>query len=422
MTETELLTRLGVALAIGLLVGLVRGWQSRDEDDHQRAAGFRTFALSGLLGGVSGAIATQTGPVVLGFLFAGYVAAFTAFHYLEAQTNHDLSVTGVVAGMLTFALGAYALLGELRVAIACAVAMTLLLALRETLHKWVAALRWEEIRAILILLAMTFLLLPVLPNRTVDPWNALNPAQVWMYAILIAAISFGGYVAVRVLGERPGVLMAALAGGVASSTATTLTLARIGREHPASARLLSVGILIAGVVMVVRVAIVAALLNPALAYRLVPPLGAIALVLGCAAGLLLVRNVEQEHPALALMNPLEVWTALKLAGFIALVVIATEMVRELIGSRGVLAVALVSGVADVDAVTISMAQLGGHNIGAETAAMAVAIAVGVNTISKAVMAGWVGGRQIGLYVGAASVLALAAGAAAQIFHVPVTRP
>jgi uncharacterized membrane protein (DUF4010 family) len=371
MTEAEILTRLGVALAVGLLVGLVRGWQSRDEDDHQRAAGFRTFALSGLLGGVSGAIAMQTGPVVLGFLFAGYVAAFAAFHYLEAQTNHDLSVTGVVAGLLTFALGTYALLGELRIAIVCAVTMTLLLALRETLHRWVAALRWEEIRAVLILLAMTFLLLPLLPNHTVDPWNALNPAQIWMYAILVAAISFGGYVAVRVLGERLGVLMAGVTGGIASSTATTLTLARIGREHPASARLVSAGILVASVVMAIRVVVVAALLNPALAYRLVPSLGAIALVLGCAAAVLLVRNVKWEHPTLALINPLELWTALKLAGFIAVVVVASEALRELIGSRGVFAVALVSSVADVDAVTISMAQLGGQNIGFEPAAIAI---------------------------------------------------
>lgn len=151
-----------------------------------------------LLGGVAGAVTPITGPVVLGFALASFTAVFGAFHWMEAQSARDLSVTSVVAGMLTFMLGAYAVLGDLQIAAACAVAMTVMLALREPLHRWVASLRWEEIRAVLILLAMTFLLLPVIPNRTVDPWNSLNPAEIWLFAIMIAAISFGGYVSIRV--------------------------------------------------------------------------------------------------------------------------------------------------------------------------------------------------------------------------------
>lgn len=416
MEVDDLIMRLAVALAIGLLVGLERGWQSRDEEDGRRAAGFRTFALSGLLGGASAVVGSLSDPVVLGFIFVGYLAVFAAFHWLEARADGNFSVTGVVAGALTFVLGALAVLGDLTIAIAAAVAMTLLLAMREQLHRWVASLTWAEIRAVLTLLAMSFLLLPVLPREPVDAWGVLNLFDIWLYAIFIAAISFGGYVAVRLFGDRLGVIMAALAGGLASSTAVTLTLSRLGREHPASARLLSAGILMAGIVMAVRVAVVASLINPALLVALVVPIGTLALVLALAAGvLLLARGKETESPKLEISNPLELRTALRLAAFIAVVLIATELARRFLGSGGVLVVAAVSGIADVDAVTVSMAGQGGGTLGLDTASLAILIAVAVNTLSKAVIAAATGGRPIGLNVGGASFIALVAAGLAWFF-------
>lgn len=412
MDRNEILSRLAVSLAIGLLVGLERGWRSRDEQDHQRAAGLRTFALSGLLGGVTGALSLQAGGLLVGLVFVVYGAVFAAFHWLEARAEQNVSATSVVAGMLTFLLGTMAVIGELLVAIACAVALTVVLALRDQLHRWVASLTWPEIRAVLTLLAMSFLLLPVLPNRTVDPWNAVNPYEIWLLAILIAAISFAGYVAVRAFGERLGVIMAALAGGLASSTATTLAFARLGREHPASARLLSAGILIAGAVMMVRIGSIAVALNGALLAPLLPPLASSAAILALGAALLLFRNVERETPDLGIANPLAIGTALKLAAFIAGVMLAAELLRHAFGDAGVLIVAALSGVADVDAVTISMVRLIGRDIAPGTAVQGILIAVAVNTASKAALAGWTGGRRIGALVGAISALALAVGGVA----------
>jgi uncharacterized membrane protein (DUF4010 family) len=407
MDQIELLSRLAISLAIGLLVGLERGWRSRDEEDHQRAAGFRTFAISGLLGGVAGAVGLKTGAAVIGFVFLGFMIAFTAFHWLEAQAEHNMSVTSVVAGLLTFMLGALAVVGEQSAAIAGAVALAGILALREALHRWVASLTWEEVRAVLILLAMSFLLLPVLPNKAVDPWNSINPYEIWLLAILIAAISFGGYVAVRVFGDRLGVVMAALAGGLASSTATTLSFARLAREHPSSAHLLAAGILISGLVMMLRVGIVAVMLNGALLPHLTVPLLGGAFVLAAGAGLLLLRNTEQENPQLRITNPLALGTALKLALFIAVVMLAAELVRHALGDVGVLLVGAISGVADVDAVTISMARLGGTSVALEIAARAIIIAVIVNTISKAAMAGWTGGTKVAVPVSLVSAVSVA---------------
>jgi len=301
MDQFELLTRLAVALAVGLMVGLERGWQTRDDEPGKRVAGVRTFAISGLLGGIAAAVAIKTDAVVLGLMFLGFAAALTTFYWLDATATKNLSVTSLIAGLLTFALGAYAVLGDLPVAVAAAVAMTLLLLLREPLHRWVMSLKWEEIRAILILLAMTFLLLPILPNRTIDPWGALNPYEIWLFAILIAVISFAGYAAVRVFGDRLGVIAAAFAGGLASSTATTLTLARLGGQQKGSARLLAGGILIAGMVMIIRVGVLATLLNPQLLLPLAAPLGAAALVFAspppfCCSAILPARGSISSSP------------------------------------------------------------------------------------------------------------------------------
>ena len=412
--DSEALSRLTVALAIGLLVGLERGWQTRDAEDNRRAAGFRTFALSGLLGGVTGLIALKTSAAVIGWVFLGYMGAFAAFHWLEARSEGRASVTSVVAGMLTFLLGTMAVVGDLQLAIACAVGMTVLLALREPLHRWINSLSWQEIRAVLTLLAMSFLLLPLLPNRPIDPWNAINPHRIWLLAIMIATISFAGYVAVKALGNRLGVFMAAGAGGLASSTATTLALARLAREHPSSSGLLSAGILVASGVMMLRTGAIALALNAALFSPLIPALLTAAAVLGIGAAVLWFRSVQQETPDLQIANPLEIGTAIKLAALLAAVMLAAELVRRMFGGIGVFVVAALSGVADVDAVTISMARMAGGDVDPNTAAHAIMIAIAVNTVSKTIVAGSVGNRKIGFLVGGISAAALAAGLAVAI--------
>jgi uncharacterized membrane protein (DUF4010 family) len=412
--DGEVLSRLTVSLAIGLLIGLERGWQTRDAEDNRRAAGFRTFALSGLLGGVTGLIGLQTSAAIIGWIFLAYVGAFTAFHWLEARREGGASVTSVIAGMLTFLLGTMAVVGDLQLAIASAVGMTVLLALREPLHRWISSLNWQEIRAVLTLLAMSFLLLPLLPNRPIDPWNAINPHRIWLLAIMIAAISFAGYIAIKAFGNRLGVFMAASAGGLASSTATTLALARLAREHPSSSGLLSAGILVAGVVMMLRTGAIALALNGAFLAPLIPALLTAAAVLGIGAAVLWFRNVQRETPDLQIGNPLAIGTAIKLAALLVAVMLAAELVRRIFGGVGVLVVAALSGAADVDAVTISMARMAGGDVDSNTAARAVMVAIAVNTISKTIMAGSVGNRKVGLLVGGISAAALAAGLAVAV--------
>ncbi len=407
---TDMLARLAVALAVGLLVGLERGWQARAAGEGRRAAGLRTFALTGLLGGVSGAIGSATSPIVLGFAFLGFAIAFTVFAALEARADADVSATTAVAGLVTFAVGAYAALGEVQVAVAAGVATTVLLAMREPLHQWIARLSFEEIRAILTLAAMTFLALPVLPDRAIDPLGAVNPREIWLLAILIAGLSFVGYVAVRLFGDRLGILLAAVAGGLASSTATTVALARLGHDRPEAAPVLAAGILASGAVMVARVGMVLTAIAPALLPAAWPPLAALAGVL--AVGALVTGGWRRptDGVALTLTNPLDLATALKLALLIAIVGLATAWLGGVAGGGGVYVIAALSGIVDVDAATISMGRMSHAGLAAATAVAAVLTTVAVNTVAKSIMAGWIGGTALGIRVGAVGGVGILAAA------------
>ena len=413
MDQEELFRRLVVALSIGLLIGLERGWQTRQESDHQRTAGLRTFALTGLLGGICGLMSVVSSPIVLAAGLLAFTGALVLFSFLEATAEKNFSVTGVVAGMLTFVLGAYAMLGLETVAVAAAVAMAILLALREPLHSWLRTITWPEIRSVLVLLAMSFLLLPILPNRTIDPWQVLNPAEIWLLAILIATVSFAGYIAVRVLGDRKGIAVAAIAGGLASSTAATLSFARLTREHPESTRLLAGGILLAGVTMLARILVLAGLLKPELLASLIWPTVAAASVLLLSAALLLWgrssgRGDSAGQPELQIKNPFDLTTVLWLAALIAVIMLAAKRMVGQVGNAGLFLLAAVSGIADVDALTLSMARLAGLQVAASDAANAILIAASVNTASKAAMAAFVGTAHLGRIVGSASVLTIAA--------------
>lgn len=410
MDQNELFQRLAVALAIGLLIGLERGWQTREESDHQRTAGLRTFALTGLLGGICGLLGSAVSPIVLAAGVIAYTIALVTFSYMEASAEKNFSVTGVVAGILTFMLGAYAVLGNVTVAVAASVAMAILLALRDPLHTWVRTITWPEMRSALVLLAMSFLLLPVLPNRTVDPWQVINPAEIWLLAILIAAISFAGYIAVRVLGERRGIALAAIAGGLASSTATTLSFARLAREHPESSQVLAGGILLASMTMMARILVLVGLIKPELLGAISAPIGAAAcaLLIGTAVLYWGRKDGSGEQPHLSIKNPFDLGAVLWLVALLAAIMLVAKALATQTGSAGVYVLAGFSGILDVDALTLSMTRLAGIQVPMMEASTAILIAAATNTVSKAVIATAIGGTRLGVAIGVVNALVVVA--------------
>lgn len=416
MDQIDLFRRLAVALAIGLLIGLERGWRTRAEADGQRAAGLRTHALSGLLGGFAALIGQSLGANAFAAALLAFAGALGWFTAIEARRDGHVSVTGVIAGLLTFLLGAYAVIGDMLVAVAAAVAMALLLALRDPLHEWVRRLTWIELRSALVLLAMTFLLLPVLPHRAVDKWGALNPAEIWFFAILIAAVSFVGYVATRVFGAGRGLALAAIAGGLTSSTATTVSFARLARENLAGSMSLARGAFLSGLTMLARVLILAAAIEPALVPAIGPALGAAAgVLLVGGAPLLLSSAPRTDAPPIQIKNPFEIVPVLQIAVVISVVMVLAKALAGKANAAGVYILAAASGVADVDALTLSMARVAGGDLSIRVAGAAILIAAGVNTLSKAAMAAAIGGWRIGVPFGLGSLLSLAAGAAAAWF-------
>lgn len=409
METAELFERLSVALAIGVLIGVERGWTLRDDPEGGRTAGLRTFALSGLLGGVIAALAMrlEAGAVLLGLAFAVFGLALAMFRYREMVHDRTYGATTLVAGLLTFALGALAVVADPVVAAAAGVAVAALLALKSALHAWLREITWPELRSALVLLAMTVILLPILPDRAMGPWQALNPRELWLMTILIAAISATGYVAIKLMGERRGIAASAVAGGLVSSTAVTLTYARLARAHADQTALLSAGAVLSGGTMMGRIAVVAGLVNSALLPWLLPPLAVAGIAMLVGAVVLMRMDASGTQQAeLDLKSPFEVSTVLQFGVLLALVMLAAQGLVQWAGGHGAVVLAALSGIADVDALTLSMARLGGDKLSLETAASAILVAAAVNTVSKSVLAALAGGRMPGAHVAVASMAAL----------------
>jgi uncharacterized membrane protein (DUF4010 family) len=414
MTQDEILARLGLALAIGLLIGLERGWKSRALAEGARTAGLRTFALVGLSGGIWAALSAPLGPAPLAAGFLAVAGAVTLFRWREAQRDQEVGVTTVVAAMLTFALGAYAVLGDMTVAAAAAVATAALLAAKGVLHSWVEAMTWEELRATLVLLAMSFVALPLLPDRDVGPYGAINLHNLWLTAIVIAGVSYVGYAAVKLVGDRYGTLVAGLAGGLVSSTAATLDAARKARAAESLGGLQLQAALAASGVMFLRVLVVATLFGGALAERLAPPLLTAAGVCLAVAGarFAMAANTAGERAA-RFANPFEFLAVLRFAALLAAIIALSKWLTAVYGGGGATALAAAAGLADVDAPTLSTIHLASSGgLTAAEATLAVLVATASNTAAKSAIALWVGGARFGAAYLAVQAAAVAAGAAA----------
>ncbi|WP_210397900.1 MgtC/SapB family protein [Motiliproteus sediminis] len=378
---------LGSALAIGLLVGVERGWRNRTLADGRRVAGLRTFGLTGLLGGISGLLANQLGGVLLGLLFLGVAALATATYLSHQRNSSDVSATSLVAMLVTFLLGALAGMGQVEVAAACGVVTTLLLRSKRYLHRLLEQLSQRELNAALQLLVISLVLLPVLPNQGYGPWQALNPYEIWWMVVLIAAISFVGYFLIRIVGAQRGILLTGVAGGLLSSTALTLQLARLSKQQPDLTRHAAVGILIACAVMFPRVLLVAGLINLQLVQPLLWPLVAMLLVLLGWAALIMLRgdpaSVVDDMPQ---KNPLELGSALLFGLLLGVVALLGRAAVEWMGESGVLLLAVASGIADVDAINLTLARMAGEDIVMATAVLGITLASVSNTLLKGVLA------------------------------------
>lgn len=411
------LERLVVAALVGFLIGLER---ERAETRKARGlfAGVRTFPLIALAGAVPMLVIDITGSALLVASFVA-VAGVALVSYLRASAAGSVGATTEIAALTTFLLGTLAGAGEFVVAGAAGVGVAVLLAAKPRLQAFSRALTEQELTAALELAVISVIVLPLLPNRGYGPWQALNPFEIWLIVVLVSGLSFAGFVAIRIVGQRRGLTLTGVAGALVSSTAVTVAMATQARMTSELARTAAAATVLASTIMCVRVAVLVVVFNVGLLPRLLPMLATMMLTGAIAAWILGKRGAAGPEPSGApVTNPFSLIAALAFGAVYAIILLAVAAAQAFLGTGGIYVAATLAALADVDAVTIAFSRLGGGLIGWQTATAAVSIAVVANTLVKLGIAVFMGGGKFRLYVAAAlGMMAFAGGlTGAFIFH------
>jgi uncharacterized membrane protein (DUF4010 family) len=398
VTSPVALERLVVALLVGVLIGLDRE-RAEARKAHLLFAGVRTFPLIALAGAIPMLVLDAVGPLLLvGSLLA--VVGVALVSYVRTSATGDLGATTEIAAVVTFLLGVVAGAGQLVVAGAAGVGVAVLLAAKPSLERFSRALTGEELAAALELAVISVIILPLLPNRGYGPWQVLNPFEIWLVVVLVSALSFAGFVATRLVGERRGLALAGAVGAVVSSTAVTMAMAARSRTDQGLAAAAAAATVWASTVMCLRVAVLAGIVNLGILPRLVPVVAIMALGGAVAAWLLGRKTAAPDAgPSGAILsNPFSLTAALSFAVVYALVRLVAHAAQEHFGASGLYVAAAFSALTDVDAVTIAFTRLGPDASGWQVPAAAVTIAVVTNTLVKLGIALVAGARRFRLYV------------------------
>lgn len=423
MEQYETFITLGIALLLGLLIGFEREQSAPDDPERRRLfiGGARTYPLVSLAGALAMLLEPRLGPAIVVVAF-GVMFVFLGIAYFDdVKRGEDRGVTSEVAFLVTFMLGALAtsrgvlepLNRRLIVLSSVAVVVTLLLSAKPRMHALAERASKDDIFATLKFLIVAVVVLPLLPNATFGPLEVLNPFKVGLMVVLIAGIDFVGYVAVRVLGPGRGLGLTGVVGGLASSTAVTLSMSGRAKEDPSLTPSCALAVVTASTIMVPRVLVEVALVHRPLMHELLKPLAA--MTLGGAVAVYYFyrqsRSAAARSTDLKLQNPFELTSALKWGAIFVVVLFAARLAQQLFGQSGVYLAGLVAGASDVDAITLSMASLTKSGaVDSRVAVTTIMIGAASNTVVKGLMAAFIGGRRYGRLVLSAFGVMLAFGA------------
>ena len=342
---------LGIALGLGFLIGLQRQWSKN------RIGGIRTFPLIAVFGALCGLLGhdlenlwiVATGLIIVGTLFA-------VAYLRQTETDNDLGATTEMAGVLMFIIGAMVPLGYHAIAVVSTGVVAVLLHWKEPLHRTVERIGADDFRAIVRLVLIGMVILPVLPDESYGPFHVLNPFRIWLIVVLIVGISMAAYIVQRFLGERVSTPLAGILGGFISSTATTVSYARRAKENSQLSDAAAVVIMIASTVVFARVLIEISVVAPTLLGRVAPPLVAMMILMAVISGVAYLRSrLTLQQPAHD-GPPKDLAAAVIFGLLYAGVLIAVAAAKEYLGSSGLYIVAAISGLTDMDAITVSSAQ------------------------------------------------------------------
>jgi uncharacterized membrane protein (DUF4010 family) len=385
LSNLDLFSRFGTALAIGFLVGLQREFSSIRESKSPFFAGVRTFPLLAAYGCAAALVAETAGaPVLFGVLFA-LVGGLIVAAYLTTGRGGDPGATTEVAALLTVVLGALCFWGKLQLAAALGVTTTVLLSAKVPLVRWVSRLTQEDLIAALKFGVVTAVVLPVLPREPLGqaPFDVLVPYKLWLMVVLISALGFVGYVLIKIAGPHRGIGLTGLLGGMVSSTAVTMSFAQKSREVERLAKPLALGVIVAWSVMFARILAVLAVVNRGLLSEIWLPFVAAGAAGGAYTAWLQYSDREGSPSEVAFSNPFELSGAFRFGLLYALVLLVSRAMQLRFGDRGVLISSLLAGVADVDAITLSLADLNhSGELGAVAASRGILLAAISNTAVK----------------------------------------
>lgn len=388
------LSAIGLALALGLLIGLQRGWALRKEPAGHRFAGIRTYGLLGLAGGAAGALQSRF-AVLSAVLLVASAALVVLGYWRTTQREDSISGTASLTGLVTLTAGFLAGTGESALASAVSGVTVLVLSLRSRLHHLLRHIDEAEMAAIARFALIALVILPLLPNDPIGPLLAWRPRQLWLVVVLVSGFSFAGYAAARLLGPSRGVLATAAAGAMVSSTAVTASLAGKLRGGEGDPAVLNAGIALASAVMFTRVMVLSAALAPfALATFAAFALPGM-LVSLAATWLILRRRSDALGPAdgeILPRNPFALPPALALMGLTMVLTVAARWVLVRYGDAGLATVLAISGSIDVDSAIITMGNLPPATLTLRVAGLVLVPPVMLNTLFKsataASLAGW----------------------------------
>ncbi|MDX1414232.1 MAG: MgtC/SapB family protein [Candidatus Promineifilaceae bacterium] len=387
LEQHNLFFRFGVALFIGLLVGLQReySYDQTLQTNEKAFGGVRTFALYGLLGCAGAYLADLfTQPLIfIATLLA--VALLIAVSYYVTALAGKQGMTTEVAALVTVAAGALCYWDQIALAVALGVITTALLSFKIELHGFVERLTRDDIVAALKFALITAIILPILPNEAIwpPPFDVLNPYRIWLMVVLISGISFLGYVLFKLLGSRRGISLTGLLGGLVSSTATTLSFSQRSRNNIDLAKPFAMAIIIAWTVMFIRVLIEVFVVNRALFEVVWLPVAIPGIAALAFAAYLFLSPHDDDEEDVVVSNPFELRSAITFGLLFGVILLIAHAAQLYLGDTGVYISSFVSGLADVDAITLSVAELSGSGeLSLTVAARAIVIAIMANTLVK----------------------------------------
>jgi uncharacterized membrane protein (DUF4010 family) len=390
MATLPIFEDLGISLLLGLLVGLQR------QNVQSPLGGIRTFPLVTVFGTVCALLAAAYGGWVVGIGLVGVVATAVAGKITNPDRGDDhTGLTTAVAMPLMYAVGAYLVNGDWSVAVAVGGTVAILLEMKLQLHGIVAGLGDADIKAIMQFVLISFIILPVLPNQTYGWYDVLNPREIWWMVVLVVAMSLGGYIVWKFFGQHAGTVLGGILGGTISSTATAVSFARRSRLAPSSVRAASTVIMISTTVSLVRVAIEMAVVGHVAMLKAVVPLAVL-----ISAGLFLCVfewfGARKEAEAISQQtNPTELRSALVFGTLYAIILFAVAATKVHFERTGLFVVAALSGLTDMDAITLSTSRMvSAGRLTADTGWRVIISAVMANLIFKAALVAMLGYRTL----------------------------